>query len=64
MKILYLLNLVDEETGEEIGVIEAYSQESLQEQFLKADEMIDRYQEQDRSWQEIDLNEWAEQHND
>lgn len=67
MKYLFLLSVSDAETGDDICSIEAYSQESLEEQLRKIAPAIKKYEdkkEEELSWDEIDLNPEAEKHND
>lgn len=54
MKYLYLLTVTNEETGEEVGHIEAFSEESLLEQLRKIDSIIKKYEEEKRTEDELD----------
>ena len=46
MKYNFELNVIEEETGEQICTVQAYSLESLEEQLRKVEHAIERHEEQ------------------
>lgn len=62
-KIIYFLTATDDETGEDIGSIDAFSLESIQEQMHKIETSVKRYIDDKESEQEYMDDDEEEENN-